>query len=210
MNTNPYAPPTAVVADVVPGQGPQVEPPFFAVSPLKLAIMCVCTLNFYQVYWFYRHWQHIEAREPEGRSPLGRGVFAIFYCYQCFTRIRDYASPSALRLHVEDGELEESLIDPDQRLAAGPLALGWIAVTLFSRLTLSLVPGVSGGLSWLWVSTVLFLIPVQRYANQLNAMANPSHNRNARLTVWNWLVVGPMALVFLSALAGALSPASGL
>src|SRR5262245_18132559 len=47
MSGNPYAPPTAVVADVTPGLDTSVETPFFAVSPLKLAIMSICTLNFY-------------------------------------------------------------------------------------------------------------------------------------------------------------------
>jgi len=173
--------------------------------------MSICTFNFYQIFWFYRNWRLIEDREPEGRSPLGRAVFAVFYCYQCFIYIRNYGyKSSSLSLVDREGELEgSSSIDPDQRLAAAPLAIGWIAVTLFSRLlSLRPIPGLSGQLSWFWICTVLFLLPVQTYANRVNAAASPSHNRNARLTIWNWLVVGPIAIRILFALAGTFFPSS--
>jgi hypothetical protein len=164
MNTNPYAPPMAAVADITP---PEVaaEPPFFAVSVTKLAVMSVCTFSLYVVYWFYKNWQRIADRERESLWPLIRAIFVVFFCYPCFARIRDYEGASQL----------------DSRLHALPLAIGFIVTTLTWRL-----PEPWDSIS---LSSFLFVLPVQNYVNRLNALASPSHDRNGRLRGWNWVAV---------------------
>jgi hypothetical protein len=53
MEENRYAPPRAAVADVASTEG-DAEVRLFAVSPVKLVVLSVCTLGFYQIYWFYK------------------------------------------------------------------------------------------------------------------------------------------------------------
>jgi hypothetical protein len=69
VNTNPYAPPTAAVADVEIPATPRAEPPFFVVSTRKLVIMCLCTMGLYELYWFYSQWRRIKNRERTDISP---------------------------------------------------------------------------------------------------------------------------------------------
>jgi hypothetical protein len=181
MTLNPYAPPTAVVADIAVVDV-QTEPPFFAVSLAKLILLSICTFGVYEIYWFYRQWKQIAERDREAISPLARGIFTIFFCYPCFARIRDY--------RAETGT--------GSPLAAAPLAIGWIGTTLLWRL-----PDPYG---WLSMLALVFLIPVQLEVNKLNAMAAPGHDRNARFSAWNWVAVVVGGLLFLLAVGGTFLP----
>jgi hypothetical protein len=81
MEENLYAPPKAVVADagwIKNGK----DVCFFAVSPLKLVVLSVCTLGFYQVYWFYKHWVLTPDHDKNARftgwnwlAIVGGGIF---------------------------------------------------------------------------------------------------------------------------------------
>jgi hypothetical protein len=182
VNVNPYAPPAAAVADIAPPEDVSTEPPFFAVSVTKLAIMSACTFNLYEMYWFYRHWRRIADRERDDIWPVARAIFTLFFCYACFARIRDY--PADTRT--------------ESTLAAGPLAIGWIVTKLLSRL-----PDPYG---WIAMFAFVFLVPVQLHVNELNAAASPSHDRNARFSAWNWLAVVVGGLLVSLALASLFLP----
>jgi hypothetical protein len=176
MSENPYAPPNSRVADVLP-QETTAEPPFFAVSLTKLVLMSICTFGLYEVYWFYRNWKCIKGRERSNISPALRAIFAVFYCYQCFARIRAY-------------DIERNGSSP---LSAGLLAIGWIITTLLSSLP--------DPYWWISLLSFVFILPVQSYANRLNAQASPSHNRNASLRSWNWVALILGGALLLLALA---------
>jgi hypothetical protein len=163
MEANPFAPPKAVVADDASISGPQAH--FFAVSVLKLVVMSVGTLGLYQIYWFYKHWAMIKERSEPHITPWARALFGIFWCYSCFDFIRK----------------EERQLDIEPTLHAGLLAFGWIGLELASQL-----PGPYYLCSLL---APLLLIPVQVHVNQINMLAAPGHDRNARFTVWNWLAL---------------------
>jgi hypothetical protein len=178
MSLNPYAPPMAAVADIAPPEDVATEPPFFAVSLLKLAVMAVCTFSVYEVYWFYKHWQRISEREREPIFPFTRAFFAVFYCHACFSRIRDHGRAS----------------DLGSRLYALPLTIGFIVTTLTWRLP--------EPYDWISMAAFVFLLPVQHHANRLNAMESPSHNRNSRFTGWNWVAVVVGGGLMLLAIAG--------
>src|SRR5262245_38387740 len=92
MNRNPYAPPTAAVADVLPPDAER-ELPFFAVSITKFVVMSICTFSIYEVYWFYKNWRRIMDRENLHIFPFTRAIFAVFFCYQCFSYVRNYQPP---------------------------------------------------------------------------------------------------------------------
>jgi hypothetical protein len=185
MSVNPYAPPTAVVADLAPPSDVGTEPPFFAVSVTKLVVMSICTFSIYEVYWFYRHWKQIAEREREAISPLARAIFTIIFCYSCFARMRDY-------------EAETGTSTGAGRLAAVPLAIAWVVTTLLWRLP--------DPYWWISMLAVLFLVPVQMHANRLNTAVAPLHHRNARFSAANWIGVIVGGLFLMLALAGTFLP----
>lgn len=182
MHTNPYAPPATVVADIASPETHCTHAPFFTVSVLKLVVLSVCTFGFYEVYWFYRNWQLIKVREQSDISPAPRAIFSVFYCYQCFARIRDFDTPKSAK----------------SRLAAGPLAAGWIIVTILHKLP-----------EPYWVISlfaVAFVVPVQARANQVNAATCSNYDPNSRFTAWNWVAVFIGSLMLALAVVGSLVP----
>jgi hypothetical protein len=166
MSTNPYAPPLANVLNVPEPEGSSAR--FFAVAPWKLVLMCLVTLGLYQLYWFYQHWVLVRRYDRSTILPVPRAIFGLFYCYSLFSRIR------------KEGELL-GLSEPP---AAGLLATVWIIASIAWRLP--------GALALLGVVSWFTMIPIQTYANRINAKEAPDSDRNARLTWLNWvgLVLG--------------------
>jgi len=184
MSTNPYAPPLAKVEDT-PGSAETGSPVFFQVAPWKLGLMNFCTLGFYSLFWFYQHWRIVRTRDRSDIWPVPRAIFGVFFCHSLFARIRD------------DGRKRE-LVDPP---AAGPLAALWIIASIAWRLPLPFA--FVGVLSWLAV------IPIQTYANRINAKAAPDAPRNDRLTWLNWVAVVLSAIFWVLVVVGTTLPDEG-
>ena len=165
---NPYAPPGARVADVAAGEPASLaagEAPFFAVSVLKFGLMSVCTFGIYELYWFYMNWKIIKARQRLDIMPFWRAFFGFFFCYPCFKAVEEFDHPAFA----------------SRSLGAAPLTAGWIVTSLLWRL-----PD-----PW-WFASMLafvFMIPVQRRVNEINAAVEPAHDRNSRLNWLNWIGV---------------------
>jgi hypothetical protein len=157
------------------GTGPigSDQAPHFPVSLLKLAVMSICTFGIYEVYWFYKNWNLIKQRERTDIAPFWRAVFGFFFCYQCFSRVREHAK--SLGLH--------------QSVSAGHLATGWIITS-----ALWMLPDPYWLLSAL---AFIFILPVQALANRINSTITPHHDPNRRFTVWNLVgvVVGAIYLI---------------
>jgi hypothetical protein len=152
--------------------------PFFRVSTVKFVVLSVTTLSLYEVYWFYKNWQLIRNREGTNVSPAARAIFAFFFCYQAFRRVRDYPAPG-----VNNGSL-----------AAGALAAGWIVTTLLWKLP---------DPYWLiCFASVLFMLPVQVAAEHINTSVAPSSDPNSRFTVMNWITVCVGGLLLALAIVG--------
>jgi hypothetical protein len=179
---NPYAPPAAAVSDAPAHTVVSPEPVFFAVSIPKLLLMSTCTLGVYPIYWFYRNWTLIAYQERLAIMPLMRGIFAIFFCHGCFRRIRDFEHAGVSARSVP----------------AGLLAAGYIVANIAWRLP--------GSFMLIGFTAPLFLIPVQRRANEINTAIEPAHDRNSRFTPLNWvaLIVGGLLVVL--AIIGTLLP----
>jgi len=158
------------------------EPPLFSISLIKLALMSICTAGLYELYWFYRSWKAIKAREASGIRPFWRACFAFFFCYQCFAKIRAQGESAGV----------------EGKLPAGVLAVGWIAATMTWKL-----PD-----PYWWISSLAFcfLLPAQAYANRINA-ATMGHKPDARLDVWEWVVAMGGGLFIALALIGTFAPA---
>jgi hypothetical protein len=163
-----------------------VTPPFFPVSLTKLIVMSICSMGFYEVYWFYKNWQSIRAREQSNIYPVARAVFSVFFCYQCFSRIRDHGATLG--------------VEPP--LAAGAFASAWIISTIMWNLP---VP-----YRYISLAASVSILPVQAYANRVNKAAAPNHDPNTRFSALNWaaIVVGGSLVVLV--LIGAFLTAIGI
>lgn len=183
MDQNPYAPPRAVVADS-PAEATEVEPPLFAVSILKLIVLSIVTLGLYEMYWAYKHWVAIRLREQSEIMPAPRAFFGVIFAWALFRRIE--------KIGVAEGV-------PDAP-PAGFLAIAWVVVTLCWRLPDPV---------WLIsMAAPVFMLPIQAYANRINAQLAPAHDRNARFGWANiaWIVVGGIILAL--AIVGSMMPAT--
>jgi hypothetical protein len=95
---------------------------------------------------------NVKQRDKIDIAPFWRAFFAYFFCYQCFSDIRAQAASLGLQ----------------QSLFAGPLAAGWIITNLLWKLP-----------DPYWVVSAfafVFILPVQRLANRVNARITPDHD----------------------------------
>ncbi len=148
-------------------------PLYFPVSTTKLVVMSLCTLSLYQIYWFYKNWWHVKEREPSTIRPALRSLFAIFFCYSLFSKVRKTASENSINVYVP----------------AGNLATLWILSALLSGLP---------DPYWLIGFLAIFLlVPVQIATNQINARMAPIHDRNERFSAGNiaTVVIGGLFLI---------------
>ncbi len=58
--------------------------PFYVVSPRKLLVLFFGTLGFYQLYWFWAHWNAHRLKEGTRIRPVLRAIFAIFFVHRLF------------------------------------------------------------------------------------------------------------------------------
>jgi len=160
----------------------QTQPPFFAVSLLKLTVLSFCTFGLYELYWFYRHWKRIQANGEPTIMPFWRAFFCVIFCYPCFARIKQSG--------INRG------VGPAPEI--GLLTAGYVLATAAWRL-----PNPYNLISF---SSVFFLLPVQSYVNKLNASASPAHDPNSRFSVWNWVGIVVGGTLFLLSIIGSFMP----
>jgi hypothetical protein len=151
------------------------------VSITKFLLLSIGTLGLYEIYWFYKNWGFIKARDRSDISPAWRSLFGILFCYRLLRRVSD-----------------DAVARGGRPLPAGWLAAGWVITTLLARLP---------DPYWLVTfSAVLFLLPVQARINSLNAQAAPGHDPNARFSGTNILGLVVGGLIFALGLLGTLLP----
>ncbi|MGD0522109.1 MAG: hypothetical protein ABSA48_12700 [Terracidiphilus sp.] len=158
------------------------QPPFFAVSLLKLAVLSTFTFGIYEIYWFYRNWKRIWQQGERNIMPFWRAFFLVIFCYPCFIRIK--------KAGMSRG------IAPAPPI--GVLAVCYILATISWRL-----PGAFWLITFL---SVVFLLPVQSYVNRINAAESPGHDPNSRFGVWNWIATIAGSIMFILAIIGSFLP----
>jgi hypothetical protein len=162
---------------------PTQQPLFFPVSLLKLLVMSTVTFGLYELFWFYKNWKFIQARNPWRRvMPLWRVFWGFFYCYSCFKEIREESKTRGVSLS----------------LPAGLLATIWIVLQLAWKF-----PGPLCMLGWL---TPLALIPLQLAVNKLNRLVAPQHNANSRFSAWNIVGIVFGGIMIIIMIIGLFSP----
>lgn len=160
----------------------QPEPPYFPVSTTKLVVMTLCTFGLYEVYWFYKNWSLIKKRDSLEIMPFWRGVFSVFFCHGCFK-------------DISAGEEKAGL---QKSFNYDAMAIGWILLTVLWRLP-----------DPYWLVTnlaVLFLIPVQTAANEINRTVSPNHELNSSYGGWNIFGIVVGGIMFALSLVGAFMP----
>ncbi|HEY0913250.1 MAG TPA: DUF4339 domain-containing protein [Solimonas sp.] len=158
------------------------DAPWFAVAPRKLLVMSLCTLTFYNLYWFYQQWWRVRQRDRSDILPFWRAVFSIFYVFPLFKRLRAEAQEAGLPSSFE----------------AGTMAVMFIVITLLGNL-----PGPLGMIAML---SALTLMPAQELANRINAQRAPEHPRNDRYSGLNIAGIVLGGLMLLMALFGSFLP----
>jgi hypothetical protein len=156
--------------------------PLFAVSLVKLAVMSLCTLGLYELYWAYKHWDAERRRERENLSPFWRAFFAPLWGFSLFPRIQRLAATHGV---------------PATWSGSG-LGLSYFLLNLTWRL-----PGA------LWLVSLLKVVPllfVQRSVNTLNAAVVPSAPRNEGFSGVNIAAILVGGLLLLFAIWGSLLP----
>ncbi|GFD89544.1 hypothetical protein KUL152_17700 [Tenacibaculum sp. KUL152] len=78
----------------------------FQVVPLsKFLLMGIFTFGLYCHYWVYRNWLLIEKQDNKGTWPIARGIFAPFWLYPLYCKLKQHAdnesdSPSLFPTHI--------------------------------------------------------------------------------------------------------------
>jgi hypothetical protein len=83
---------------------------YFNISIYRLIFLSIFTLGIYDIYWFYRNWKYIAQTTGRKLSPVGRGIFSIFFCHELFKNIGQKAEQSGHNKHYTYGLLSATYI----------------------------------------------------------------------------------------------------
>ena len=170
----------------------QALAPFFQTSPQKVALLTIATLGFYQLYWFYKQWQHRKDR-GEDVNPILRTIFAVWFAHSLFQSVnREVENRS--EPGVSFGGLAA------EPLNASSLAVGFFVLNLLWRL-----PDL---LSFLGLFSFVPLFIAQKRINRLHAEMGIDPILGSSYTAGTILALVVGGLWWLLVAAGLLMPQS--
>lgn len=76
-----------------PPDGDPDEPVFHPLDVRKLAVMSLCTLGLYEIYWFYRNWKGLKERVGKSLIAWLRALFAPVTAYWLFREVPEIVRP---------------------------------------------------------------------------------------------------------------------
>ena len=136
---------------------------FFNISPARLVMLSLITLNIYSLYWFYRNWVAIKEAENRPIWPFWRAIFYLFFTHSLFKKVYRAANNKGYQ----------------QKVPSWYWATAYITLILTARLmaqyiaALHLPVWIYWGLYFLLVfSPMLCLIPIQQAINFHNRQAH--------------------------------------
>ena len=165
------------------GASTSVAPYFFTTSTLKLTLMSICTLGFYELYWFYKNWALIEERTGQNIMPFWRAFFAPFWAYSCFKHIKTSAG---------ENNIQESL------------SIGFLAVVYFILHVSWKLPDPLWLITFFTFATI---IPANSVALNVNNKLINDFKNNDEFSGWNWVGLVLGGLMLLLGLIGTFWPA---
>jgi len=144
------------------------EQPYFPVSRQKLVIMSVTTLSMYQIYWFYKNYERVNARAGGGGSPFWRAIAAPITAHGLFASVRT---------------------DAQSRFIAVSWSSAGLAVIYFGTTLICFFD-----YPWwtLALGSVFALLPVHATMAAVNRKVAPKGPRNDSFSAANavWIVIG--------------------
>ena len=147
----------------------------FPVSTIKFLVLSICSLNLYQIYWFYQNWRRIRDTTGAALSPFWRAVFPVVWVIPLMRHISRRAEESGVTV----------------RWRAIPLGVAFILMSWLLRL-----PD-----PWWLVAlgTGVLLAPVVETCRQINNAAQDPEGLNAGYSAANvaTIVIGGLFLVLL-------------
>ena len=181
IDENPYAAP---VGGFLPP--PSGEPPaWYAVTPLKLVVMSLTTLNLYLVYWHYQQWSQLKARRGDDIVPWARAIFSIFFVTRLFDEVRMAGGSRGAALD------------------AGPLAAAYIVVQVADRVAARVDLGVFGLIG---LAAAFVVWPVQAEINAQLREHDAGADLNGRFGIGNIVAMCIGAPILALSLLGSLLP----
>lgn len=184
MSSNPYAPPVAVVQDVLPEASLSTEPVLYVVSRRKFAVLFFTTLGMYQWYWFYRNWRLLKREDPS-IWPWPRTCFNIFFIHSLFRHVARIAKKDRVSIVWDAGSHARFLVFIK------------IIHSLFDRLSVKSIWS-----PWTDIIDILLLIPLWHafdYAQvRINKVSgDPNGSSNDRFTTANkaWIATGGLLMI---------------
>jgi hypothetical protein len=121
---------------------------YFPVSLPKLFVLSIATGGLYQLYWFYRNWKYIKARNGSAIMPFWRALFTPIWFYPFY---QDLKGDSRERF----GKV---------LLPAAP----WIILLLLLFVVLNVMESIDGFFELLSLLSVLCLLPFANYILHAN------------------------------------------
>ena len=166
---------------------------FFEVGTQKFLVMSVCTFGFYALYWFYENWKAVgDARRRLGLSgrlgtinPMLRAVFAPLWAQALFREVRDAARAAGLEVAWRPWAL----------------ASGYVVANVFYRLVAPFYP-LPDQAAILSMTSLLFLVPVQRSMQAVNRAHGAEPGRNTGYTNANLACIAVGGAVLILVLVG--------
>lgn len=64
------------------------ETHFYPMARWKFWFLSIVSLGIYNSYWMYRNWKAIKLKSNEEMMPIARGIFAVFWLYPLFLRLK--------------------------------------------------------------------------------------------------------------------------
>lgn len=164
ISTAPTSEAAVVILPKTTGVTEIIDIEYYSVSISKLVTLSVLTFGLYQIFWFYKNWDAVKDGEKKKMSPLGRSIFAIFYCQDLFKKVLQSAKK----------------YNYPHSFSPGSLSLWYICLTIAINVVARFE---DGAYAFLWlplsVLNVIPLIPVQKainFNNEQNAI-NPGHKK---------------------------------
>jgi hypothetical protein len=135
----------------------------YVISIKKLIVLSVATFGVYEIYWFYKQWKSLKAERDLQVTPWARAMFATVMSYSLFKEVA-----KAIKS-----------VDKTRGLEAGGLAIAYIILVISYNLP--------HPYSWLFMLSVLPLIPVQNTINTYWKKKYGNHVIPSGFGAWNWI-----------------------
>lgn len=175
MNESIYAPPEADIEIREYAEGE-----YYVVAPGKFLALTILTLGLYLVYWFYRQWRTIRARDERKIWPVPRGLFYIFFTHSLYADINRKLGDNAISHPWSPGT------------SATLVVIGTLLSNILGRLGGENIGSPFTDVASLATVPVLayLALPAQKAANAASGDASGSSNANLTGANWVWMILG--------------------